>query len=1119
MNPTSRSTESPQDDDDRWRILYPIQTPTAILFQLYDNVASHSKKHLALARESQIEIFHLSPHGLQLSYIVPIKGKLCSFTAIQLFSSESKSLLYTLDDSTVHICHCVNGTFAEVLGFQLVSDPPLIPAELGHAVSFNPAFGLLAIHIHHGRIHLLQLRRTGDQTFRQGITLTELFPLQVEISVDFYNVTSISFETPALYKSGDLPSLMVVYAPYQQSTRFRIYSFPPNLVDYLSSKVEIIGLLAIPIPLNGSLRGWLSIETERVVQYWKHKDGERYEQFETVVADLDELPIQNQIKICSKKVTRHIKGLSLTSNFISFAVIDESRILAASANGSLILLTVRFHEENLESITFQKVGSFNRPTGLLHITDDLYFIYCSGPPSLIKLDIKRKSFDIIQEFEAVGPIVDISAKQSSITKEMEIFFASGGYESSCINKLTSGIVIDTLAEASVPVGIERIWFDELSSSIIASVASGTEILNMSDNTNPPLLEFKSRTLAFYRTATHQIQVTDCGIFLSVNQIMTKSLSLEIRCASISVNYISVSLSPRKVEIYNHKLEKLMEIPVDEEVACVACNEQYVAVSTWSATSWLMVTNMDTRRHIIIPAPGNCYGNAPDVVLSLIIRSYPGFGSETFVFAGCGNGTLLIHRLSLESNETIGLFHLGPAHLHLHSTETSVIVASDQIYEVLLTQSHDLIEVKFHLLITDHIVMAGCTGKWSKSPRAEQFITITDQNKLLILDITAQSHNILQRHHQDGIVQRILLSNNEKHLIVLLIEVKSQYDISPRILLYDPDTLQHQSTYSDTARCCIPECVINVTPTHDSESIFFCVGCAELGESKYDKGRIILYQIINNEIYKVQSYETPGPVSNMAFNKNVLSVVIKDEIFRHDFIVADGALEKRDHPIPLYNSVTFSKLLVTSINDTLAVGDTTERIQLLDMESFIMSQKVAKISEDPGKYLTSLELISDDILAMADLESTFLIHHQGKDKNYTDFLEFGSTINCIRRIPSSSVSTRLHMASSCLVPEAILGTSSGGLYIQFQVKDSTVGASLQNLLQIIEQKTHSLLRVRDGGLPVNQPQYLLDGRPLVRLMNLFMEGLKDDEHQISLSPQISTIIDHFKMMSMGDVLVE
>lgn len=1119
MNPTSRSIESSQDHEDQWRILYPIQTPTAILFQLYDNVVSLSQKHFVLARESQIEIFHLSPHGLQLSYIVPIKRKLCSLTAIHLFPSEFKSLLYTLDNGTVHICHCVDGIFTEVLEFQLVSDPPLIPAELGHSVSFNPGLGVLAIHVYHGRIHLLQLRRTGDQFFRNDITLAELFPLQVEIPVDFFNILSISFETPAFYKSGDLPSLMVVYAPHQQATRFRIYTFTPNLLDYVFSNMEIIGLLSIPIPLTGSLRGWLSIEMDHVVQYWKYSIGEIYEHVGTVVPELNESPTQNQMKICSKRVTRHVKGYSFSTNILSFAAIDETRILAASASGTLVLLTLQFDEENLESIKFQQVGSFNRPTGLLHITADLFFISSIGSPSLIKLDIKRKSFDIIQDFEALGPIVDVAVKQSSISKEMEIYFASGGYQSSCINKLTSGIVMNTLAEASVPVGIERIWFDELSFSIIASVTSGTEILTMSDNTNSPSLEFKSRTLGFYRTSSYHIQVTDCGIFLFVNQMMAGSVSSDIRCASISAKYIAISLPSRQVEIYDHKLEKLLEIPFDDEVSCVACNEQYVAVSTWNASSWMMVTNIDTRSHITIPAPENCYGNAPDIVLSLVIQFNPCFGPDTFVFAGCENGTFLIHRLGLESNENIGLFLLGPARLHLHSTETSVIVVSDQFYEVFLIQPKDLIEVKFHILIKDHTVMATCVGKWSKASRAEQVITITDQNKLVVLDITGRSHNFLQRQQRGGLVQRILLSKNENYLIVLLIEVKSQHEFFSRILLYDANTLQQLSTSFVKAKCCIPECVVNVTPMHDSEATWFCVGFANLGVSQSDRGWLYLYKVINKQICVVHSYETPGPVSNMVFSKNVLSVVINGKVFQYDLTFA-GLLVKRDVTIGFDNATTFSKLLLTSINDTFAVGDTAERIQLFKASDPSNSHYDAKISENPGKYLSSLELLSDGVLAMADVEGTLLIHHYGKDENHTAFVKFGSNINCIRRIPLS-FSTQLHAASSFLVPEAILGTSSGGLYIQFQVKDSKIGASLQNLIQRIEQKSSSQLEVWGGDIPMNQPQYLLDGSPLVCLISLSMEGRqKDDvEDQVFISPQIITVIDYFKAMSMEDILVE
>lgn len=1127
-------------------LLYPIQSPSSVFFSLYDYFICSSSKHLILGKHSSIEVYELDASGLQLAYSLPLEGKLASLAAIKICSKdERKCLVFTLDDGTAHFVVHDNGEFSNIQQLNLKRNIKTPPSGLGHFISVESNF--VAIHAYHGYIKLVKLPHLD--TFPNNSKGDRVFEA-VDIQIKFANVTSMNFIRVKIYQRNSTPILGVIFTPPDDAPVFIAYACAENVV---ASKKIICEPYSIAIPLPAPLEGYLLTDSWYAIQYVVQVTPKRFQ--------LDEAPsVLDEYPDASRRHPQFFITASdefdpgrLLEDFSCYAIIDHTRILAVCNDGSLYLLILLVKRGVIKSVKYEFVGYIVPATSLLHISSNIFFVSSHyGPSALFELNPLELSINVIQEFDNLGPILDIaipSLNVASEPKELEIFTCSGGYRSGYIQKISPGRIFETIAEADVPFGIQNIWFDEISDALIASFANRTEIIQpfSSAPVNPLLLNCDHNTLAFYRTYSHQIQVSSIGIFLINAGKEHRSITFEITCADVSENHIAVYLKSGQVIVYNHELTAIYEIYATSAVSTLSCSEGFLVYSTFSVKEPIHIVDLSTISERVLNLLEYREKFSFRICSLLVFRSFQGFLGVPFLFAATSD--CRIFAIRLDRLEVVDTFQRGIEPHRFLACNEYVLAISDKPCEIVLSRKindpNNKVLLTYNPINTNNSVFAACLGVWDQTKKTQNLITITDQNKLIVSDLNSHFKNALRQIRVPNLVRRICLSpNNEFLLALMLTELSDQHYIpyfASSFSLFNAKTLAHIETAKfSQLEPSVVEAVVPIYNDFSPSDVWFCIATSShLNKDKMNfsdtpndsnKGALHVYKFFNGKFSRLSLTETPYPIYDMTISNRRLCVSTHSSIYTYD-ISNTGELQY--NWVNQYVSTPSIGVSLSCNSNRLYVGDLMCGVFYTDITRKEIRKNVqfaAKVEEPHGKWISNLEILPCQQLLVGDIHGNLYVHNMNSKlkPNYHNKFHIGDTVNSIRRIPRNmfypGVSNRpgSNPENMLLIPSAVVGTVSGGLYILLQTNSDLFYKKLDPLVRRIlhvtqpvdiTAKSETQLKARSNDKPsTTSSNDVLAGEVLASFLRLSEEAQLEIMGSRKMAhPKLREILDCLKII--------
>lgn len=1047
----------------------------------------------------------MTKSGLQLRYTLPVWGRLASLGAAQIFLKSTKSIVFTVEEGTAHVIHYCNNDFVNFYSISFDNTTQTRRSELGHYITSDPQSGTIAIHVYHGFVRILVLSPAARKKIPKGSRI-EFVENWFDIQIEFACVTSINFLEIDETHLKEFPVLGVVCGPQDGESKLIAYALNLKTASTEHSTVQgctFSNSMAILLP--PPLRGYLLVCSESATWFEvniESSDVILFDQAARKRKDPEGPNISPKLEI--RPSTQFRPGRVL-EEFTTYAIIDSTRILAVCDDGSLYLIMLLCQSDGvLEDVRYELVGYTSPATGLIHISGNLFFVSSHyGPSALFELNTAKLSIRIIQEFDNLGPILDIalSNRDPKVPTDLEIFTCSGGYRNGSVKKISPGRALETLAQARIPAGVTQIWFDNFSSTLIASRPLDTVTLYPANKPpqHPIMLDTSRKTLSFYGNNLYHIQVTSQAILLFHNNERKATIENGILRASISDDYVAVCLASNKVEVYTHALVKIYEKQISYPIAAIACFGELIAVSTWDASLWLMITKVSTLEEYIFPQ--NDLKDECSPAISLMIARSPEVNS-ILLYVGCINRAIRIYSYDTSWSLVNHILGEGLTSSFVY-TGKSVIAISDRPCELFISKEvfeSSLGEVTCTLKIskmsinTDDVIMAGCMGKYESLNQYGSLFTVTSTNKLMVSKSELLFQNALRQKPLNNLTRRIALSFDNKYLLAAnVVEAKNgdRKFFSSSLTLFSGTTLQEvqpQNMVIKQEEGVIIECILPIPSKTDS--YWFAVGASKMGDKDFS-GIISTAQVRHAQLTFIQSLKTPGGVFDMVYSEGTLVASVGGAIHFYDVLDTGRLDEKDDKKVPLCPTIGVS---MSARGSKLAVGDLMRGIFTFDMNH----PKFGKIDggyapmANRGPYdewVSCIEALPEDILLISDTKGNLFGHFEVTSCKDDMRIHVGDTINCIRRVDSHA---KLPCSSgddeADLYPLAVMGTVSGGLYMLFEI-NSEVTRDLSQLLYLLTtQATTALNRYQKkdpmvGYLKYKNPVNILDGDILSRFLKL------------------------------------
>lgn len=1132
-------------------LLYPIQTPTSVQFSLYDHVIDKSRKHLVLGMRSKIEIYSLDSNGLQLQFSLPIWGRLAAFAAVQIFLNDVKSLVFTLENEDCYIIHYHKNQFCDVLKITLprVSNIP----EMTDFIASHSESGQIALYVCHCMITVLPLRKKARKRFnpRSKYTENRLFYETVNIEIKFGNVTSMEYTIlnpnyPKLWPAPltGFPCLAVVRSPPDERPIMSCYAIQGRTGTVACSNNWRTFPSMSLVPFVGSVHTCLLVSSKAIEHCWVDFNGTEDELFgngsrkRRVGSDTPQISVNRRFSFVKDLLNMDssfdLSSGKTLSEFSCYAVIDESRILAISDDGSLYLILLSLDGESIHEVDFEYMGSVVPATNLLHISGNLFFVSSHfGPSVLFRLDAENLQIDIIQEIDNIGPVLDISLTQDSaeLSQELNIFCSSGGFRAGTIKKISRGGILNTISEAEVLSGIKDLWYAESSSAVVASFTDCTVVYYMDKIPSEDQIELglDIATLSFYQvSSSFHIQITKDEISTFKDNAICKCIERggQITCGSTSEKYVAVGTAHDEFLVYDHDLELVFEKKYDSEVLAITFYKDKVAVSTWNPEAWLFIVDLNTGMQQQILPPS--LSETPFSVSSLHMTFMASVG-KAFLFAGCVNGPIhvfCVDDLEIQLNPLKGGTR-APVFL---STGRSVLAISDKPSEIMLALRIAVVDMFDYPINTNYSMIAACI----KVPHEDDMdddvtlICATSENKLVYAHVDSRPRTFLKQKCAQELVLRVIVTLDNKYLVALLVnEMKDDKDasaFSSHMVLYNASTMEELYRLRfGRVRNYFTECIVNIHTGVDNNPRF-CVG-ANIQDDPAT-GYIRVYEIRNECIQEVGSQICVDPVYELAYSLNVLSASIAGAIRFYE-ISDTGILTEfasSDDKVILTESIAVS---LSALGHHVVVGDMMRGFFIVDVHNLgtKISNRCPLMENESlpvhNTWVSTLELMPDNKILIGDISGNLFIHHKDDNDGTRDMgIHVGDTINCIRRVPAKGVIFPGLLAVDPLygllrpvMPRAILGTVSGGIYVLLEIKDKELAQAISNVIDKIQSEMRPLASQADDDgdsddgddslaryEAYRRPVNIMDGEILASYPKLTTEFMNEALRDMNLSKE-------------------
>eukprot|EP00003_Mantamonas_plastica_P022436 TRINITY_DN380_c1_g1_i2.p1 TRINITY_DN380_c1_g1~~TRINITY_DN380_c1_g1_i2.p1 ORF type:complete len:1241 (+),score=459.79 TRINITY_DN380_c1_g1_i2:225-3725(+) len=393
------------------------QKPTAVTHSVTGNFTAPNETNLIVCKTSRIELYVLTPEGVQPLLDVPIYGRVA---VMKLFrpKNETQDLLFiclerlkfavlAFDPESGEIVTRAGGDLADKVGRR---------ADIGALGAIDPQNRLIGMHLYDGMLKVVPMDDTG--------ALQEAFNLRLEET----DVVDIAF-----LDGCKTPTLLVLYQDVRDQRHLKTYCVSVKDKEFQEgpwsqNNVEMGASMLVPVP---SPLGGAIIIGEQTITYHYGSGFQSINMPLTIIKTVEQLD-------------------------------DEGhRFLMADHVGNLLALMLVVTNNQVTDLKLEVLGETTCLSTISYL--DNSFVYCGskyGDSHLIKLHSEPDEIgsfvEPIREFNNIGPVLDFCVVDLERQGQGQVVTCSGAFKDGSLRIIQSGIGLASQATMDVS-GVKGIW--------------------------------------------------------------------------------------------------------------------------------------------------------------------------------------------------------------------------------------------------------------------------------------------------------------------------------------------------------------------------------------------------------------------------------------------------------------------------------------------------------------------------------------------------------------------------------------------------------------------------------------------------------------------------------------
>lgn len=339
-------------------------------------------------------------------------------------------------------------------------------------------------------------------------------------------------------------------------------------------------------------------------------------------------------------------------------------------------------------IEVKRLGASIAAAGIVHLDKNLFFL--AGFENLsrvieLKLEENKLNLEEGKIFSGVCCVNDFQLLDQNDIGEFNFLIASGSRLFSGITKAFKSIMTNIISDNEIS-NINGAWSLKLNSEwdsyFVLSILSSSKVLYCPDSdltlVNFPEFHSNESTFTIFVYENSIIHVSPSGIFRYGelwNLVFTK-LTSEITSSSIIFatgfcNTLVLAMQDCSVfcfEITKNSILQIWMKKFQEEISCIQCNENFVAVSFWESNSYEIFEKYSGNKK---------FEDLKKLMATAKSMKFINFEEVSYLFIGLRNGVLVyVNLTSLESKKlTLGVHDVIVEEIQF-KTKNFILAASD-----------------------------------------------------------------------------------------------------------------------------------------------------------------------------------------------------------------------------------------------------------------------------------------------------------------------------------------------------------------------------------------------------------------------------------------------------------
>lgn len=998
------------------------QKPTVVNHCATGNFTSPTDLNLIVAKSCRLEVFLVTPEGLQPVTEVVIYGTVAVMKLFRL-AEEEKDLLFVVTQhyQAMVLEYRTDGVHPEIVTkiHGNVSDRIGKPSETGIIAIIEPEARCIALRLYDGLLKVVPLDSDGSELKAYNIRLEELSIQDIEFMYGCSNPTVVIIHQ-------DVNGRHV--KTYEVSLKDKEFIKSPWKQENVEPEAAFI--VPVPSPTNGVL-----VVGQESITY---HNGSHY----VTVAPPT---IKQSTMLCYGRVDP-----------------DGGRFLMGDIAGRLfmVLLEKKGDGSNIiRDIKVELLGECSIPECINYLDNGVVFIGSRlGPSQLIRLlvnpDPASGSYlTVLQSFNNLGPIVDMAVVDLERQGQGQLVTCSGAFKEGSLHVIRNGIGIYELANIELS-GTRGIWALSLARSPSPDSmdddqmeADGSAHGGLSTNYhNTFIVSFvgETRVLGIAGEEVEEIKVTgfatDCQTFYCgcthhncIIQVTERSLrlldgrgeqlidewshpdgkNLSVVSANSQQLAIAVGRELFYFEFTISAISLVSRVTLDHEVACLdltalagADRASLVVVAMWTDISAQVLSLPDLTT---LSQPTSLGGEI--IPRSILLCEFEG---TSYCLVAMGDGSLvyfLIDRstgvLSDKKKVTLGtqpmvlrpfrsqdstsVFACSDRPAIIYSSNHKLVFANVNIREVvLMCPLHTEIYSNSLVLVSDSAITIGTVDAIQKlhirsvplyeSPRRIVYQESTETFGVLTMRLDVQEGGGVLSVRTSASTEAKNYSHSSTsagggasggHHPPLKPNTGTVQQTEPgqevevhNLLVIDQHTFEVQHCHSFPAGeyalslLCVSFSTDSSAPTGDGQ--YYVVGTAFVNpeEAEPKLGRIVVFRYHDQKLVQVAEKEVKGACYSLVQFNDKLLASVNSTVRLFEWTAERELRLECSH----FNNIV--ALYLKAKNDLVLVGDLMRSVTVLQYKT--MEGTFEEMARDfSAKYMTAVEILDDDTFLGAE----------------------------------------------------------------------------------------------------------------------------------------------------------